>query len=87
MTDVPTDPTEPAPTDLLDFPPLPQQAGPAGYRDEGYRDEGYRPDAGYRDELGSTGGYGLPQAASPGTQGPHPYGSPSQVPGHAAPPP
>ena len=67
VTDVPTDPTEPAPTDLLDFPPLPQQAGSAGYRD----------DAGYRDELGSTGGYGLPRAAVPGTQGSDPYGSPA----------
>ena len=86
VTDVPTDPTEPAPTDLLAFPQVPQQAGPAGHRDEGYRDEGCRPDAGYRDELGSTGGYGLPQAAAPGTRGPDPYGGPSRAPGHAQPP-
>jgi vancomycin resistance protein YoaR len=35
VTDAPTDPTEPAPTDLLDFPPLPQQKRPAGQRGGG----------------------------------------------------
>ncbi|HET9170313.1 MAG TPA: VanW family protein [Actinospica sp.] len=30
MTDASSDPTEPAPTDLLDFPPLPQQSGRGG---------------------------------------------------------
>ena len=38
VTDVSPDPTEPAPTDLLDFPPLPQQPGRRG---------GAEPDYGY----------------------------------------
>jgi vancomycin resistance protein YoaR len=36
VTDVSPDPTEPAPTDLLDFPPLPQQSGRRGAEDPGY---------------------------------------------------
>jgi len=36
VTDVSPDPTEPAPTDLLDFPPLPQQSGRRGDEEPGY---------------------------------------------------
>ena len=36
VTDASPDPTEPAPTDLLDFPPLPQQSGRRGGEEPGY---------------------------------------------------
>ena len=36
VTDAPPDPSEPAPTDLLEFPPLPQQSGRRGDAEPGY---------------------------------------------------
>ena len=48
VTDVPTDPTEPAPTDLLDFPPLPQQAGPGRRAGLLGMTESFGPYCGYR---------------------------------------
>jgi vancomycin resistance protein YoaR len=36
VTDVPPDPSEPVPTDLLDFPPLPKQPGRRGGEEPGY---------------------------------------------------
>lgn len=58
VTDASPDPIEPAPTDLLDFPPLPQQGGRRG----GDAEPGY----GYPEPPGAVpGGGAVPQPAAP----------------------
>lgn len=64
VTDASSDPNEPAPTDLLDFPPLPQQSGRRGEPDpgHGHPEDPYQvPDGG-----------GVPQQPGPGDSGQSP---------------
>lgn len=68
VTDVPTDPTEPTPTDLLDFPPLPQQAGPG--RRGTTQGTGFAGGTAPRPPAGPPPGSGPPPAPSEPTSAP-----------------